>query len=179
MTFESPKMKTEFEIAAPLAKALADKGYETLTPVQEAVLDPSLVGRDLLVSAQTGSGKTVAFGLALAASVLGDSLRLPDADIPAALIVAPTRELALQVTKELDWLYSAAGGRIASCIGGVDIRDERRALERGVHFVVGTPGRLVDHIRRGSLDLSDLQAVVLDEADEMMDMGFERSLSTF
>ncbi|MHA7859544.1 MAG: DEAD/DEAH box helicase [Henriciella sp.] len=169
-------MTPEFEIAAPLAKALADKGYETLTPVQEAVLDPSLVGRDLLVSAQTGSGKTVAFGLALAASVLGDSPRLPDADIPAALIVAPTRELALQVTKELDWLYSAAGGRIASCIGGVDIRDERRALERGVHFVVGTPGRLVDHIRRGSLDLSDLQAVVLDEADEMMDMGFREEL---
>lgn len=169
-------MTPEFEIAAPLAKALADKGYETLTPVQEAVLDPSLVGRDLLVSAQTGSGKTVAFGLALAASVLGVSPRLPEADIPAALIVAPTRELALQVTKELGWLYSAAGGRIASCIGGVDIRDERRALERGVHFVVGTPGRLVDHIRRGSLDLSDLQAVVLDEADEMMDMGFREEL---
>lgn len=169
-------MTPEFEIAAPLAKALADKGYETLTPVQEAVLDPTLEGRDLLVSAQTGSGKTVAFGLALAASVLGDAERLPDADIPAALIVAPTRELALQVTKELAWLYAPAGGRIASCIGGVDIRDERRALERGVHFVVGTPGRLVDHIRRGSLNLSDLQAVVLDEADEMMDMGFREEL---
>ncbi|MEL6415634.1 MAG: DEAD/DEAH box helicase, partial [Pseudomonadota bacterium] len=169
-------MTSEFEIAAPLAQALADKGYDALTPVQEAVLDPALVGRDLLVSAQTGSGKTVAFGLALAASVLGDPEQLPEADIPAALIVAPTRELALQVTKELAWLYAPAGGRIASCIGGVDIRDERRALERGVHFVVGTPGRLVDHIRRGSLDLSDLQAVVLDEADEMMDMGFREEL---
>ena len=143
-------MTSEFEIAAPLAQALADKGYDALTPVQEAVLDPALVGRDLLVSAQTGSGKTVAFGLALAGSVLGESAQLPDADIPAALIVAPTRELALQVTKELAWLYAPAGGRIASCIGGVDIRDERRALERGVHFVVGAPGRLVDHIRRGS-----------------------------
>ena len=169
-------MTSEFEIAAPLAKALADKGYDALTPVQEAVLDPSLAGSDLLVSAQTGSGKTVAFGLALATSVLGDSESLLDADIPAARSVAPTRELALQVTKELAWLYAPAGGRIASCIGGVDIRDERRALERGVHFVVGTPGRLVDHIRRGSLDLSELQAVVLDEADEMMDMGFREEL---
>ncbi|MFN3213140.1 MAG: DEAD/DEAH box helicase [Henriciella sp.] len=168
-------MISEFEIAAPLAQALADKGYDALTPVQEAVLDPALSGRDLLVSAQTGSGKTVAFGLALAASILRDD-RLPDPDMPAALVVAPTRELALQVTKELQWLFAAAGGRVASCIGGVDIRDERRALSKGVHFVVGTPGRLVDHIRRGSLDLAELQAVVLDEADEMMDMGFREEL---
>ena len=169
-------MKTEFEIAAPLAQALADKGYETLTPVQEAVLGPALSGRDLLVSAQTGSGKTVAFGLALANSILKDAPRLPKASVPAALIVAPTRELALQVTNELQWLFAHAGGRIASCIGGVDIRDERRVLSRGAHIVVGTPGRLVDHIRRGSLELDQLQTVVLDEADEMMDMGFREEL---
>ncbi len=169
-------MKTEYEIAAPLAQALADKGYETLTAVQEAVLDPALSARDLLVSAQTGSGKTVAFGLALAASVLPESVSLAPAGAPLALIVAPTRELALQVTKELQWLYAPAGGRVASCIGGVDIRDERRALAKGVHFVVGTPGRLVDHLRRGSLDLDQLRAVVLDEADEMMDMGFREEL---
>lgn len=169
-------MTTEFEIAAPLAQALADKGYETLTPVQTAVLEPSVSGRDLLVSAQTGSGKTVAFGLALTASVLDDASRLPETATPLALIVAPTRELALQVTKELKWLYAPAGGQIACCIGGVDIRDERRALSKGVQFVVGTPGRLVDHIRRGSLDLSQLNAVVLDEADEMMDMGFREEL---
>ena len=176
MAFESPKMKTEFEIAAPLAEALAKKGYETLTPVQEAVLNPALFGRDLLVSAQTGSGKTVAFGLALASSILQDASHLPDVAIPAALIVAPTRELALQVTKELQWLYAAAGGRVVSCIGGVDIRDERRQLGKGAHIVVGTPGRLVDHIRRASLDLSQVQSVVLDEADEMMDMGFREEL---
>ncbi|MEO1564566.1 MAG: DEAD/DEAH box helicase [Pseudomonadota bacterium] len=169
-------MKTEFEIAAPLVRALADKGFEALTPVQEAVLDPELADRDLLVSAQTGSGKTVAFGLALASSVLRDDTRLPEPAAPLALIVAPTRELALQVTKELHWLFAPAGGRVASCIGGVDIRDERRALERGAQFVVGTPGRLVDHIRRGSLDLDQVQAVVLDEADEMMDMGFREEL---
>lgn len=169
-------MKTEFGIAAPLAEALAKKGYETLTPVQEAILDPALFGRDLLVSAQTGSGKTVAFGLALSHALLKDGTDLPDADVPSALIVAPTRELALQVTKELQWLYATAGGRVVSCIGGVDIRDEQRALSRGAHFVVGTPGRLVDHIRRGSLDLSLLTAIVLDEADEMMDMGFREEL---
>lgn len=169
-------MKTEFEIAEPLAKALADKGYEALTPVQEAVLDPALADEDLLVSAQTGSGKTVAFGLALAASILGDAPRLPDTRAPLTLIIAPTRELALQVAKELQWLFAPAGGRIASCIGGVDIRDERRALDKGVHIVVGTPGRLVDHIRRGSLIMDDLNTVVLDEADEMLNMGFREEL---
>lgn len=169
-------MKTDFEIAAPITQALADKGFVALTPVQEAVLDPALSGRDLLVSAQTGSGKTVAFGLALASSILQGGAYLPVVDAPLALIVAPTRELALQVTKELQWLFSASGGRVASCIGGVDIRDERRALARGVHLVVGTPGRLVDHLRRGSLALDQLQAIVLDEADEMMDMGFREEL---
>jgi len=169
-------MQTNLKIADPLAKALADKGYETLTPVQEAVLDPDIAIRDLLVSAQTGSGKTVAFGLAMAGSLLGDADRIPDAPAPLALIIAPTRELALQVTSELQWLYAAAGGRVASCIGGMDYRDERRALDRGAHLVVGTPGRLVDHIRRGSLQMSDLSVVVLDEADEMLNMGFREEL---
>ena len=169
-------MLTQIDIAPSLAEALADKGYDTLTPVQEAVLDPDFVDKDLLVSAQTGSGKTVAFGLALAASLLGQSKRLPETQAPLALIITPTRELALQVTKELQWLFAPAGGRITSCIGGMDIRDERRALSRGVQFVVGTPGRLVDHIRRGSLDMDGLSAVVLDEADEMLNMGFREEL---
>lgn len=169
-------MKSEFEIAAPLAEALASKGYDTLTPVQEAVLNPALFSRDLLVSAQTGSGKTVAFGLALAPAILRNASRLPKAETPIALIVAPTRELALQVANELRWLYAPAGGRVVSCIGGVDIRDERRELMSGAHIVVGTPGRLVDHIRRGSLDLCDIRSIVLDEADEMMDMGFREEL---
>ena len=173
---ESRKMPTTLQIAEPLAKALAVKGYETLTPVQDAVIDPALAEQDLLVSAQTGSGKTVAFGLALAPTLLGDAPKLPEAGSPMALIIAPTRELALQVTKELQWLYAPAGGRITSCIGGMDMRDERRALNRGVHIVVGTPGRLVDHIRRGSLDMETLNAVVLDEADEMLNMGFREEL---
>jgi len=164
------------EIAAPLSAALEKKGYDTLTPVQEAVLDPEIGERDLLVSAQTGSGKTVAFGLALASSTLDDEGLLPVLGNPLTLIIAPTRELAVQVRKELEWLYAQAGGQIASCIGGMDMRDERRALSRGAHIVVGTPGRLVDHIRRGSLVMDELKAVVLDEADEMLNMGFREEL---
>lgn len=165
-------------IAAPLAEALADKGYSTLTPVQDAVLDTALCDADLLVSAQTGSGKTVAFGLALAPQLLGEAETLGEPGAPLALIIAPTRELALQVERELAWLYGPAGGRVAACIGGMDVRDERRELSRGVHILVGTPGRLVDHILRGSLDLSALRAVVLDEADEMLNMGFREELES-
>jgi ATP-dependent RNA helicase DeaD len=161
-------------IAGPLRAALGAKGYETLTPVQEAVLADEATARDLLVSAQTGSGKTVAFGLAIAPEVLGGVDELLPAEKPLALVIAPTRELALQVRREFEWLF--ANAIVASCVGGMDYRSERRALERGAHLVVGTPGRLRDHIERGSLDLSELRAVVLDEADEMLDMGFAEDL---
>lgn len=166
----------DLTLAAPLAQALADKGYDSLTSVQTAVLADGLEGRDLLVSAQTGSGKTVAFGLAIAPEVLGNQTQLLYSDKPIALVVAPTRELALQVKREFDWLYGPAGAHLASCVGGMDYRTERRALERGAHIVVGTPGRLRDHIERGSLDLSACRAVVLDEADEMLDLGFAEDL---
>jgi ATP-dependent RNA helicase DeaD len=132
--------------------------------------------RDLLVSAQTGSGKTVAFGLALAKRLLGDADRVGTAGAPRALIVAPTRELAIQVHRELSWLYAETGARITTCVGGMDPRRERDALSRGVHIVVGTPGRLCDHLDRGALVLAKLEAVVLDEADEMLDMGFREDL---
>ncbi|MBX8813185.1 DEAD/DEAH box helicase [Pseudochrobactrum algeriensis] len=163
-------------IAPALAGALKARGYEELTSVQEAMLTPDNDGRDLLVSAQTGSGKTVAFGIAMAADLLeqGDRLEAPRA--PLALIIAPTRELALQVARELEWLYAPTGARITTCVGGMDIRTERRNLERGAHIIVGTPGRLRDHITRRALNMSDLRAVVLDEADEMLDLGFREDL---
>ena len=164
------------EIAAPLAAALRDRGYETLTAVQRAVLAPEAVGRDLLVSAQTGSGKTVAFGIAVAPDLLEGEGWLSVGKAPRALAIAPTRELALQVAAELGWLYAATGARIATCVGGMDYRTERRALERGAQIVVGTPGRLRDHIDRGGLDLSALRVAVLDEADEMLDLGFREDL---
>ena len=155
---------------------MAAKGYETLTPVQSAIIEDETAGRDLLVSAQTGSGKTVAFGMAIATTLLGDTERFTEVGAPLALVIAPTRELALQVQRELDWLYADAGAKTASCVGGMDARTERRALERGAHIIVGTPGRLRDHITRGALDMSALRAVVLDEADEMLDLGFREDL---
>ncbi|MBV2142280.1 DEAD/DEAH box helicase [Falsochrobactrum sp. TDYN1] len=163
-------------IAPALSGAIAARGYNTLTAVQNAVLAPETLDADLLVSAQTGSGKTVAFGLAMASTILGDELRFGNPEAPLAIIIAPTRELALQVRRELEWLYADTGARIASCVGGMDIRTERRALERGSHIVVGTPGRLRDHITRSALDMSALRVVVLDEADEMLDMGFREDL---
>ncbi len=159
-----------------LADALAERGYEAPTPVQAAVLESEAAGRDLVVSAQTGSGKTVAFGLAMERELLGGNGMLPLAENPLALVIAPTRELALQVSRELAWLYAKAGVRITSCVGGMDPSKERRALGHGVHVVVGTPGRLRDHLERGALVLSDLKVAVLDEADEMLDMGFREDL---
>ncbi len=159
-----------------LADALQTRGYTSLTAVQEAVTNPDIVGQDLLVSAQTGSGKTLGFGLAIAPGLLGDGDVFDPAGAPLALVIAPTRELAMQVKRELAWLFANAGAIVTSTVGGMDMRDERRALERGAHIVVATPGRLRDHIMRGSIDLSALKAVVLDEADEMLDLGFREDL---
>jgi ATP-dependent RNA helicase DeaD len=157
-----------------LAKALSDRGYATLTPVQLAVLEPEASGRDLLVSARTGSGKTVAYGLVLAETLLGPNGALKAPGAPSALVIAPTRELAMQVQRELQWLY--AGAKVVACVGGMDPRAERRALDQGCQIVVGTPGRLRDHLERGQLRLDHLGAVILDEADEMLDLGFREEL---
>ena len=159
-----------------LSRALAERNYTDLTPVQAGVLTEAAVGRDLLVSAQTGSGKTVAYGLAIAKDLLGEADRFDRGAKPAALIVAPTRELAMQVQRELTWLYQYSGARIVSCVGGMDPRREQRELADGADIVVGTPGRLCDHLRRNRLDVSELKAVVLDEADEMLDLGFREDL---
>ncbi|MBL43831.1 MAG: DEAD/DEAH box helicase [Sphingomonadaceae bacterium] len=166
-----------FETLPPvIGDALAARGYDAPTPVQAAVIDPEAQGRDLIVSAQTGSGKTVAFGIALADQLLGELGGSPLSEKPLALVIAPTRELALQVSRELAWLYAGAGVRIATCVGGMDASKERRNLRGGPAIVVGTPGRLRDHLERGALDLSGLIGVVLDEADEMLDMGFREDL---
>ncbi len=164
------------QLAPPLLAALAERGYADSTPVQAAVLEPNTAGRDLLVSAQTGSGKTVAYGLAMAADLLGGEDQLPPAGAPLALVVAPTRELALQVKTELAWLFAKAGGRVVSVVGGMDPIAERRALNAGAHIVVGTPGRMRDHLERSNLNPGSLKVVVLDEADEMLDLGFKEEL---
>ena len=159
-----------------LSRALAEREYTTPTPVQKAVVETEAEGRDLLVSAQTGSGKTIAFGMAMADTLLEGADALGPAGDPLALIIAPTRELALQVQRELSWLYHYAGARIVSCVGGMDPGRERRELSDGAHIVVGTPGRLRDHLERRALRVTSLKAVVLDEADEMLDMGFREDL---
>jgi ATP-dependent RNA helicase DeaD len=156
-------------------RALVERNYNEPTPVQTAVLAEN-AGGDILVSAQTGSGKTVAYGLAIAQNLLGGNDRFERGAKPLALVVAPTRELALQVQRELTWLYQYTGARVVSCVGGMDPRREQRELADGAHIVVGTPGRLCDHLRRNRLDVSELKAVVLDEADEMLDLGFREDL---
>ncbi len=164
------------KLPVSLAGALAARGYAAPTAVQAAVIEPEADGRDLVVSAQTGSGKTVAFGLAFAPQLLDEQGHAGPSGPPKVLIIAPTRELALQVSRELMWLYKDARAWIATCVGGMDANRERRALAQGAHIVVGTPGRLRDHLERGALDLSNLQVAVLDEADEMLDMGFREDL---
>ena len=164
------------ELPSPLAAALAARGYSEPTSVQAAVIEDEALGRDLVVSARTGSGKTVAFGLAIGVQLLQGGAEVPPPGPPLALVIAPTRELALQVSLELTWLVAGMDLRITTCVGGMDPSRERRALYAGTHIVVGTPGRLRDHLERGVLDLSALQFVVLDEADEMLDMGFRDDL---
>ncbi len=185
----------ELNLLPALAKALAARGYETATGVQAAVLDPAVAGRDLLVSSQTGSGKTIAFGVIVAETLLG----APGAEAgapgavagaampaygsksrsePAALVIVPTRELATQVRGELAWLLADTRLRLASFTGGTPVSGDLRTLERGVDVVIGTPGRLVDLLRRERLPLGGLKAVVLDEADEMLDLGFREDLET-
>jgi ATP-dependent RNA helicase DeaD len=166
---------SELDLPAAVAAALAARGYENATSVQAAVLDGACAGRDLLVSSETGSGKTVAFGAALAQTLLPAGER-SDSRAPVALIIVPTRELAVQVREELRWLLAGTGLRLGSFTGGTPVPGDLAALQRGVDVVIGTPGRLIDLVRRQRLVLAGLRAVVLDEADEMLDLGFRDDL---
>jgi ATP-dependent RNA helicase DeaD len=169
----------EMPIHPALAFALSARGYETPTGVQAAVLDAGCSGRDLLVSSHTGSGKTVAFGAAMADSLLAPAeTHVPHGPNPIALVIVPTRELAVQVREELRWLFASTHLRLASFTGGTPVGGDLRTLQRGVELVIGTPGRLVDLLRRQRLKLADVRVVVLDEADEMLDLGFRQDLET-
>ena len=159
-----------------IAEAMIQRGYEKLTPVQEEVIKKNYSGLDLLVSAQTGSGKTIAFGFSIVENILGKDNYFKKSKLPQALIIVPTRELALQVKNELTWLLDSCKAKIISCVGGMDIRAEKQNLEMKPNIIVGTPGRLRDHIENDKLKLKDIKTVVLDEADEMLDMGFKEDL---
>jgi len=146
---------------------LTQLGYLQMTPIQAASLPVALLGRDLIAQAKTGSGKTAAFALALLANLN------PRRFAVQAMVLCPTRELADQVTTEIRRLARAEENiKVVTLCGGVALRGQRASLEHGAHIVVGTPGRLMDHLERGNLDLSALNTLVLDEADRMLDMGF-------
>jgi ATP-dependent RNA helicase DeaD len=163
-----PTPFAELGLAEPFLDALLKRGFTTATPVQAAAFAPGLEGRDLLVQSRTGSGKTLAFGLPLLH-------RLKDEARPQALVLAPTRELAQQVGAELEALKAV---KLALLVGGLSYGPQIRSLERGAQVVVGTPGRIMDHLEKGTLDLSGISMVVLDEADEMLNMGFLEDVET-
>ncbi|KAI9130343.1 DEAD/DEAH box helicase [Acaryochloris sp. CCMEE 5410] len=157
----------DLAIAPPLLQAVEEVGYESPSPIQAQSIPPLLAGRDLLGQAQTGTGKTAAFALPLLSQ-----LDLSQAH-PQILVLAPTRELAIQVAEAMQtYARYLPGFHIATLYGGQNISTQLRQLRRGVHVVVGTPGRLIDHLLRGTLKLDNLSTVVLDEADEMLRMGF-------
>lgn len=167
------------ELPPPFAQALTKRGFTALTPIQTAVLDPALEGRDLRLASKTGSGKTLALGFVIARGLSPKPrARSGKAAEPYGLVIAPTRELAAQLQKELSWLFSPVAAQVAVVAGGANFRDEFRALNAGPRVIVGTPGRLIDHLEKGSIDLSQLGVLVLDEADQMLDLGFRDELET-
>lgn len=153
-------------LSPQLIKSISDMGFEAATPIQEKTIPPALQGFDLIGQAQTGTGKTAAFGIPLI------ELCEPTFRTIQKLVVAPTRELAMQVAEELNKLGQHTGIKAVPIYGGQDFQRQLRTLKNRPHIIVGTPGRLLDHIGRRTIRLDDVQTIVLDEADEMLQMGF-------
>jgi len=158
---------------ARLLAGLGELGYEEPTPIQREAIPPLLEGRDLVGQAATGTGKTAAFALPILHRL---AARAPERGLPAALVLVPTRELAMQVAEAIHRYGRALDVSVLPIYGGQSFAQQLRTLKRGVHVVVATPGRALDHINRGTLDLRHVDVVVLDEADEMLDMGFAEDL---
>ncbi len=176
MTSPSPQASAAFSTLAlnpATLENLQQLGYTRMTPIQAASLPPALLGKDLIAQASTGSGKTAAFGLALLTRLN------PRRFAVQALVLCPTRELADQVATEIRRLARAEENiKVVTLCGGVPLRGQMLSLEHGAHIVVGTPGRVMDHLERGSLTLEALNTLVLDEADRMLDMGFFDDIAT-
>ncbi|MEZ4228055.1 MAG: DEAD/DEAH box helicase [Polyangiaceae bacterium] len=161
-------------VPEPLRAAFEQRGFSSLTEVQRAVLDADSPGRNLRISSQTGSGKTVALGIVLANELLEPA---PGRSGPEALVITPTRELANQVAEELSWLFSKVRGVDVACVtGGTEVWKDKKPLAKKPRILVGTPGRLNDHLTSGVLSADSVRHVVLDEADQMLDMGFKDEL---
>ena len=154
------------ELDSSILKGVEKMGFEKPFPIQEKALGPLLRGQDVIGQARTGTGKTAAFSLPILQSIDVNMRRVQ------ALVLAPTRELAIQITEEMRKLGTYTGVKVVTIYGGQAISVQHEALRHGVHAVVGTPGRVIDHVKRGWLDLSSVKLVVLDEADTMLDMGF-------
>jgi ATP-dependent RNA helicase DeaD len=163
---------SDLELRAELLQSLTELGYEEPTPIQAEAIPPLLLGADLLGQAATGTGKTAAFALPLLQRIKLGGRR------PRALVLVPTRELAIQVSEAIYKYGRHIGARVLPIYGGAPIVRQIKSLERGVDVVVATPGRTIDHLTRRTLNLGDLQVVVLDEADEMLDMGFAEDIET-
>ncbi len=177
---DAPAVSPFIAVPAPLRRALEKKGFDRLTRVQLAALEAIEEGRDLQISSQTGSGKTVAVGMVMAPEIVAraeEDRAARGRRGPRALVIAPTRELATQVSDELSWLFaSVPGAKVLSVTGGTSVDRDRSRLASGPRILVGTPGRLLDHIRTGALDCQNITQLVLDEADQMLDMGFREEL---
>ncbi len=170
------EMKSFVNIKEQIDANMELRGFTELTPIQKAMIGKDISERDALVSAQTGSGKTVAFGLSIVSNIPNKNPNNKASKLPSVLIIAPTRELALQVQNELGWLYSKTNISIVSCVGGMDMRTEKRNLRKFPDIILGTPGRLKDYLEREVINLSKVNVVVLDEADEMLNLGFREEL---
>src|SRR5688500_15679709 len=159
----------ELGLNPTLVDSLTGLGYEEPTPIQQEAIPPLLAGRDLLGQAATGTGKTAAFALPLLQLYGAEP---PQPSRPAIMVLVPTRELAMQVAEAFHRYGRSLGTSVLPIYGGAAFDQQIRGLRRGTHVVVATPGRALDHLRRGTLVLAGLKAIVLDEADEMLDMGF-------
>ena len=169
----APLLFADLGLSAPVMAAVTAVGYESPSPIQAATIPAMLAGRDVLGTAQTGTGKTAAFALPVLSNIDLNAER------PQALVLAPTRELAIQVAEAFQkYATKIPGFHVLPIYGGQSYYPQLQALKRGVHVVVGTPGRVIDHLERGSLDLSGLTTLVLDEADEMLRMGFIDDVET-
>ena len=162
---------TSLGLRAELLSAIATQGYTTPTPIQTEAIPVIFEGADLLAGAQTGTGKTAAFALPIV-RMLGENIPPEKRRKPRALVLVPTRELAAQVSDEMNGYARRLGLRSTMIYGGVTIQAQIERLHRGVDIVVATPGRLLDHAERGTINLSRVQFLVLDEADRMLDLGF-------